>query len=187
MKTLHLLAASLGLAALLATGLATVSARAAGGAATPIGQYGDWSAAYFMEGGQKICYMASAPKSTRSSLPLKNRDPSFLFITHWPQDREKTAVTVSAGFPYRKGSKVSVTVDGADYTMETGANVRKSADADMAWMADGNGDTRLTDALRRGSTVSVRGTSGRGNVITDTYSLNGSADAYDAISKACDF
>ncbi|MBI1215860.1 MAG: hypothetical protein GC185_08590 [Alphaproteobacteria bacterium] len=183
MKAFHLLATSTGLAVL----LASAAAQAAGGDATPIGQYGDWSAAYFMDGGRKVCYMASAPKSTRSSMHLKNRDASFLFITHWPQDREKTAVTVSAGFPYRKGSKVSITVDGTDFTMETGANVRKNADADMAWMTDGAGDERLTDALRRGSAVTVRGTSGRGNVITDTYSLHGSADAYDAISKACDF
>jgi len=183
MKKLHLLAAVAGLAlALGATG-----ARAAGCDAVPIGQYGAWSAAYFMEGGHKVCYMASSPKSTRSSQAMKNRSPSFLFITHWPQDREKTAVTVSAGFPYRRGSKVSVTVDGNDFTMETGANARKSADADMAWMATGRDDARLTAALRRGSTATVRGTSGRGTVITDTYSLHGSADAYAAISKACDF
>lgn len=183
MKTKHLLAACASLALV----MATAPALAASGAATPIGQYGDWSAAYFMEGGHKVCYMAAAPKSTRSSLPLKNRDATFLFVTHWPQDGEKTAVTVSGGFPYRKHSKVSVTVDGTEFTMETGAGSGHKSDDDMAWLQNSADDMRLTDALRRGSAVQVRGTSGRGNVITDTYSLNGSADAYDAISKACNF
>ena len=43
----------------------------------------------------------------------------------------------------------------------------------------------MIDAMRKGSSLTVRGTSARGTEITDTYSLLGFSKAYQAIGAAC--
>ncbi|MDX1424550.1 MAG: invasion associated locus B family protein, partial [Kiloniellales bacterium] len=46
-------------------------------------------------------------------------------------------------------------------------------------------DQAIVKAMRAGSSMVVKGTSSRGTVTTDTYSLLGFSKAYAAISKAC--
>lgn len=153
--------------------------------AKPLGKFGDWEAAYFTDQGNKVCYMALAPASTSSTKPVKGRDPNvLLFITHWPADNEKDAVTISTGYSYKPGSKAVVSVSGRSYEMSTGGP-DTGADPDMAWMDDNAQEESLVADLRRAEKLTVKGTSKRGTVITDTYILSGSSEAYAAISKAC--
>jgi hypothetical protein len=155
--------------------------------AKPLGKFGNWEAAYFTDQGNKVCYMAIGPTSTVSSKPVKGRDPNvLLFITHWPADNEKDAVTISTGYSYKPGSKAVVSIRGRDYAMSTGGP-GTGADSNMAWIDDNAVEGALVAALRTADTMTVKGTSKRGTVITDTYELTGSAEAYDAISKACGF
>jgi hypothetical protein len=39
--------------------------------------------------------------------------------------------------------------------------------------------------MRNGSAMVIKGTSNRGTTTTDTYSLSGTSQAYEAINKAC--
>lgn len=160
---------------------------AAGPEAKPLGKFGKWEAAWFMDNGNKVCYMAAEPQSTKSSMPLKGRDKTYLFVTHWPADNEKNAVTISAGFAIRQDSRASITVDGKVFTLATGGKDKTAADAEMAWMDDQAKEDELAALIARGASLSVKTTSKRGNVITDTYSLDGSGDAYSAISKECGY
>lgn len=154
--------------------------------AQPIGHFGVWEAASFMDNGNKVCYMATPPSSTASTKPVKNRDKNVLFfITQWPADHEKNAITISTGYEYKEGTKAVVTVNSKDYPLSTGGGTT-GAGADMAWMEDDAQEDALVAAIKIGSTLTVKGTSKRGTVITDTYSLKGSTEAYAAISKACD-
>ena len=57
----------------------------------------------------------------------------------------------------------------------------------MAWVDDQKKEDELASAIQKGEKLTFKATSKRGNVITDTYSLSGSADAYKAISKACGY
>lgn len=153
--------------------------------AQPLGQFGSWEAAYFMNNGNKVCYMATPPSSTSSTKPVKGRDKNVLFfITHWPAEHEKNAVTISTGYEYKTGSKAVVTINGKDYSLSTGGG-DTGAGADMAWMEDDAQQDALVADIKSGATLTVKGTSKRGTAITDTYSLKGSADAYAAIGKAC--
>jgi hypothetical protein len=152
-----------------------------------IGKFGDWDAAFFDDKGHKVCYMATSPVSTDSSAPLHGRDKNvMLFITHWPADSEKNAVTISAGYAFKLGSKAIVTIGSETYTMETGGK-GTGADSDMSWIKEDAQDDALTTAIQKGDKLTVKGTSTRGTVITDTYSLKGSGDAYKAITKACGY
>lgn len=157
--------------------------------AKPLGKFGDWEAAWFMDNGNKVCYMAAKPQSTKSSQPMRGRDETYLFITHWPADNERNAVTVSAGFPIKKGTRATITVDGKVFSMATRGSDTATADADeeMAWMDDQDKEDELVAAIAKGSSLSVKTTSGRGTVITDSYSLNGSGNAYKAISEECGY
>lgn len=157
--------------------------------ATAIGKFGEWEAAWFMDGSDKVCYMAARPQSTKADKPVKGRDDTFLFVTHWPGDDDKNAVTVTAGFTIKPGTKAVMSIDGRDFTMVTGGRDKQNtpADAQMAWMDDQAQEDELAVAISKGSTLTVKTYSLRGNGITDTYSLTGSGDAYKAITKECGY
>jgi hypothetical protein len=55
----------------------------------------------------------------------------------------------------------------------------------MAWAPDTAQDNAITEAIKTGSSMVVKGTSSRGTVTTDTFSLSGSSKAYEAISTEC--
>jgi hypothetical protein len=167
--------------------VAAFAATVAHPGAQPLGKFGNWEAAYFTDKGNKVCYMAAAPAATASTKPVKGRDKNVLFfITHWPADNEKNAVTISTGYSYKTGSKTIVSIGGSEYFMSTGGP-GTGADSDMAWMDDNTQETALVEQIRKGDKMTVKGTSKRGTVITDTYSLTGAGDAYSAISKACGY
>lgn len=168
---------------------ASQAASAAGSAhpgAQQLGKFGAWEAATFSDGkGGKVCYMATAPTSTASARPVKGRDKNVLmFITDWPGQKEKNAVTITAGYSYKSGSKTVVTIGGKTYDMTVGGP-GTGGDPDMAWMDDNAREDALVADIKAGTSLTVAGTSRRGTVITDTYDLKGSAEAYAAIDKAC--
>ena len=82
-----------------------------------------------------------------------------------------------AGYSYKKGADVTLSVDGKKFTLFT--------QNDMAWAADAAADTALTNAIQKGSTMVVKGVSAKGTNTKDTFSLKGSTKAYEAITKAC--
>lgn len=139
-------------------------------------KYQEWSAYSFNDQGKKSCFMSSQPQ--RQEGKFTKRGKVFMFITHWPGEKTMNVVSLAAGYPYKEGSKVTVTIDGKDFSM----SILKD---EMAWTADQASDDALTAAIRKGSKMTVKGTSKRGTLTTDTYSLDGSADAYDAISREC--
>ena len=56
---------------------------------------------------------------------------------------------------------------------------------DSAWAVNSEEDRKLVKAMKAGIKMSVVGYSSRDTKTTDTYSLSGFTDAYNAISKAC--
>lgn len=164
----------------LLTFVATASLTAFGASAqaqTPslIGNYGDWSAYSFMEDGQKVCYMVSQPKKAEGN--YSQRGDIFALVTHRPAENTKNVFSYITGYTYKDGSDVTVTLDGDNYTLFT--------QKDMAWTPNQDSDNRLAESIRKGSNMVVKGTSSRGTLTTDTFSLKGSGNAHDAINKEC--
>ncbi len=162
-------------AAMLAYGLLTAGSATA---ADPVelGSYGVWKALSFSEAGGKVCFMTAKPEKQEGKF-TKRGDVAF-FITHWAKEGTRDVVSVSIGYPFRGGSNLNVTIDGKAYTMAT--------DGEMAWATDVATDKAMSEAVRKGSKMVVKGVSKRGTETTDTYSLKGSGDAYKAISNACE-
>jgi invasion protein IalB len=164
-------------AALAGLALAFIGASGAGAQGAPklVGQFGDWGVYVDTSGSGKICYALSQPKS-RAPAGL-NRDPAYFFISTRTAENVKGEVSVVMGFPLKEGTDATLTVGPASfdlYTRGTGAWVRNVAE-----------ETRLVDAMRKGRDLTVKGTSGRGNVTTDTYSLSGISAAIDRAAQEC--
>ena len=98
-------------------------------------------------------------------------------MTHNPGEGTYNVVSVTAGYDYQSGSETEVDIDGRDFALFTRGGI--------SWAYDARGDTNLVEAMRRGNRMVVRGTSSRGTLTTDTYSLSGFTAAYNAIEKAC--
>ncbi len=162
-----LLAATLALAAGLAQAAETPKAEL-------IGTFKDWTAASFEEEAGKGCFVVSVPKKSEGK--YRRRDPTYVHVTHRPAMKTRDVVSVTAGYTYKPDSTVKVTIGDESFTLFT----KEGA----AWANDAL-DARLVEAMKKAGTMVVEGTSSRGTLTTDTYSLAGFGDAYDAISKAC--
>ncbi len=161
------------LAAALVLPLAVQNSRAQG--IQRIGDYGDWSSVQFSEGGNLACYMSSEPKKAAGD--YKQRGDVYAIVTHRPAEKRLGEVSIIAGYDYKKDTKVEVKVGKRVFQLFT--------QDDGAWTPDLETDKALVQAMRRGQTMVVKGTSARGTLTTDTYSLTGFTKAYRAIGNAC--
>ncbi len=140
-----------------------------------IGTYGDWSAYSFTENGNKVCYMTSQPKTAVGN--YTKRGDIFALVTHRPAEGTKNVFSYMTGYSYKPDSSVSVKIDSKNYNLFT--------QGDTAWTADAAADNSITNSIKVGSKMVVVGTSSRGTVTTDNFSLSGSTKAHQIISKEC--
>ncbi|HAI28399.1 MAG TPA: hypothetical protein DCM48_02355, partial [Thalassospira sp.] len=80
-------------------------------------------------------------------------------------------------YTYKSGSEVDLRIDSKSFKLFT--------HDDSAWAVNSEEDRKLVSAMKAGSTMVVVGYSSRDTKTTDTYSLSGFTNAYNAISKAC--
>ena len=137
--------------------------------------YDDWSAYMFEENGKKVCYMASRPKKEEGD--YSTRGKIYALVTHRPSEGTRDVFSYITGYPYKVGSEVSVTIGSQRYSLFT--------QDDTAWAPDASTDGQLSSSIRKGSNMIVKGTSKRGTLTTDTFSLHGSGKAYQRISEEC--
>ena len=81
------------------------------------------------------------------------------------------------GYSFRPNSEANVEVGSAKFPMYT--------QNDGAWIKNAAEETRLIEAMRKGSDLVVRGTSARGTDTIDRYSLKGLAQALDRAAQEC--
>ncbi|MBP3346841.1 MAG: hypothetical protein J6L86_07450 [Alphaproteobacteria bacterium] len=154
------------------------AASSAASAAVPqsIGEYGDWTAFYYKDGRNTVCYMASAPVKDEGK--YTKRGDIYMVVTHRPQEKSFDVVNINAGYTYKDKSRVKIQI--GNKTID-----KLFTDGTMAWTINGQVDAELIKEMKRGSRMIVTGTSSRGTQTKDTYSLKGFNKAYMAISKKC--
>ena len=144
-------------------------------APTPLQTFESWATYTYNNAGAKVCYAATQPTTT---LPQGvNRDPVFMFITNRPKEGVKHEVSVIAGYPYKEGSKTTVKIGDATFSMYTKDQ--------GAWVDNAAEESRFINAMKGGSEMVITGTSRRGTVTTDTYSLKGVSAALKRIDGEC--
>lgn len=143
--------------------------------AAEVGQFRDWTAHAVDSAQGKVCYIVSIP--TRKQPSNVNRDDVFFYVTTWSGQTDIAEPMVVTGYPYQPDSTTTVSVGSNTTSMFT--------KGDSAWVADRPSERKLIAAMRAGSAMIVKGTSRRGTVTTDTYSLSGVTAGLAAIAKAC--
>lgn len=140
-----------------------------------------WSVFEAESSGSKVCWIVSTPEkwtATRGGQEVKvNRGDIFLMIAVRPKDNVKNEVSYLAGYPFKGGSNVEVSVGSNNFTMFT--------DGENAWAPSGSDDDRLTAAFRAGAKALVKGTSSRGTITRDTFSLSGFTAAIKSATNRC--
>ena len=142
-----------------------------------LGQYGDWGAYSASPGGHKICYALAKPKTSTTEPAGRTRDQSYIFVSSRPAEKVKNEVSVIIGYPFKTSSDATAEIGSAKFAMYT--------QNDGAWIKNVTEEARMVDAMRKGSDLTVKGTSGRGTQSTDQYSLKGLAQALDKVEQEC--
>jgi len=140
-----------------------------------IGDHRDWSAFRYKEDGETVCYMASSPKKAEGD--YTQRGDIFAIVTHRPASNRVGEISISAGYTYKDKSSVRLKIGSKSWDLFT--------DGSSAWAPTASEDKAIVKAMRAGSSMVVKGTSSRGTLTTDTYSLLGFSKALGAINKAC--
>jgi hypothetical protein len=135
----------------------------------------DWSVYEVTDSRGRICYVASEPKEQSGN--YSRRDPPALLVARLPGNPPPEQVSVQPGYSYLKGSVVEAKIGGRTFRLFT--------DGEHAWTRTNDEDRTLIEAMKAGSSMSVRGTSVRETYSLDTYSLSGFTAAVDAMRAAC--
>jgi len=140
----------------------------------PLEKNGAWESFTYAEQGGKVCYMRSRP--VHSAGAPKKRQPAFFTITHRTSDKSVGVVSVTEGFTPKKSAPIQVTTgnDKFDFYVV----------GDTGWSRD---DNAVRSALMKAKTLTVNGMLAAGDKVADSYSLDGFAKSYVAISLACRF
>ncbi|TAK46852.1 MAG: Invasion associated locus B family protein [Xanthobacteraceae bacterium] len=151
---------------------------AAGGAQpTLIAQYGSWGAYTASPNGRKVCFALAKPTSARTNPANRPRDPSYAFISTRPAEKVRDEVSVMIGYPFKPGFEASLEVAGTRFALYT--------QGDGAWIKNAAEETRMVEAMRKGTDAVIKGQSSRGTETTDTFSMKGLAQALDRLAQDC--
>lgn len=140
-----------------------------------LGSYKAWDAYTHVDGGNKICYIVSAP--SQSAPKNVRRGDIYFMVTHRPAESVTDEIYVNIGYPIKSGAPVDVMVGSQRFTMVT--------EGGDAWTPDAQTDGKLVKSMIRGRNLVVKGVSQRGTKTTDTFSLLGFTAAHKAITSAC--
>lgn len=148
---------------------------------TRVGKQTDWAIFEAGEGGQKVCWIATAPTKSVAKRGGKtvqvNRGDIFLMVAVRPADGAQNEVSFLSGYPFKNDSKVKASVGSQNFEMFTvGEN---------AWMSSNAKDEEIVAAFRRGSDARIEGVSARGTTTLDTFSLRGFTAAFEQAKKLC--
>ena len=134
-----------------------------------------WDAYSDTEKGHKICYLVGEPSKSEPANAKRNK--IYASISHRPAEKVSNEVSFNAGYLFKDGSDAELVVDGHKFSLFT--------NKDSAWSRDAATDKAVVEALAKGKTAVLKGTSARGTETTDTYSLAGLTQALTQIDKAC--
>jgi hypothetical protein len=142
-----------------------------------LGQYGDWGAYTANPSGKKVCFALAKPANSSTSPPNRPRDPAWMFVSSRPAEKVKDEVSVIFGYGLKPNSDANIEIAGGSYAMYT--------QADGAWVKNAAEEPKLIETMRKGQELTVKGTSVKGTLSTDVYSLKGLSLALDKVGQEC--
>ena len=139
-----------------------------------LGEFENWAAYTYQASDTKVCYISARPKSSE---PKVKRDPAFFLVSNMPGRKVKGEVSTIIGYPFKKESKVLLTIDDNKFELYT--------NGDGAWADTSDTEKKIVAAMKSGKALKVTGTSWKNNKTVDTYGLEGVSSALAKIDEAC--
>lgn len=146
---------------------AAAAAPAAAQSVQALGDFRDWSAYSASDGGGRVCFALSKPKDVTPA--VDGYSQAYLYLTNRPGEGVSNEINLVAGFNFAPDQPATLTVGGASFDLFT--------QKDAAWLLDPSQNDNLAGAIRAGSTLTIEGTTERGILVTQTYSLSGATAA----------
>ena len=161
--------------ACLAAGLICAASPAFPQTAKLLKTFDDWQVFVHEANNEKVCFAASAPKEM--SPKGVNRGSVFLYLTTWQKDGVRNELSVKVGYTLKSDSTPTISVGSDDFQLYP--------KDDKAFMRDPADERKLVDAMRKGSSLTIKGVSTRGTATEDKYSLIGLSAALEQVGQAC--
>ena len=140
-----------------------------------IGNFKDWTAYSASEGAGAMCFAMSKPSDVTPS--PDGYTQAFLYLTHRPSENVANEINLVAGFEFAPDQPATLQVGGKSFDLFT--------QKDAAWLLDATQNDSLAGAMRAGQTVVIQGTTDKGILVNETFSLSGATAASKAIDSGC--
>jgi len=142
----------------------------------------DWSV--YVAESPKECFIVSKPTNWSAqrdgqAVTVRRGDIRF-YISIIPGEEISNEPSFLAGYPLKQDVPVEMKIDDTSISLYPNAEIN----AEYAWPRPDD-DAGLIAAMRGGSNAIVVGTSARGTVTTDTFSLIGFTAAYEKAQEMC--
>src|SRR5262245_38918618 len=147
------------------------------GEPTLLAMFGEWGAYTATPNGKKVCFALAKPATSSTVPPNRPRDTAWMFISSRPGEKVKDEVSVIFGYGLKPNSDANIEIAGGSYAMNT--------QGDGAWVKNPAEEPKLVETMRKGRDLTVKGTSAKGTVSTDVYSLKGLGQALDKVGQEC--
>jgi hypothetical protein len=142
---------------------------------TLIGTFKDWTAYSASEGAGAMCFAMSKPSDVSPS--PDGYTQAYLYLTHRPAENVANEINLVAGFEFAPDQPATLQVDGKNFGLFT--------QKDAAWLLDATQNDNLAGAMRAGQSVVIQGTTDKGILVSETFSLSGATAASKAIDSGC--
>ena len=140
-----------------------------------LAKFNDWSAFAEGEGKNLACMAVSKPKKAEGN--YSRRGDVFAIVTHLPGQNKWNEFSIVAGYNFQPNSNPDVTIGDMKFQLFTSGS--------RAWSFSPSEDEKIVKFLKNSMKMKVVGTSSRGTITSDTYSLVGFSKAYQKINEAC--
>lgn len=140
-----------------------------------IKQYQAWGAYKYAGSAQgQLCYALSTPIK---QLPVSvNHGENYFLVTKIPNEKNvRFEAQLVAGYSYKPNAEIVVTVGKDSFTFFSQGN--------LAWLEDSKVSDKLVEAMKKGSSLTVKATSTRGTSTEYTYSLSGISAALKTVTE----
>ena len=144
-----------------------------------LGTFKDWHVYSAGKGKERTCYALSAPKETNPA--NVSRGDIFFLISSWPANKVAEQPSVVPGYQYADKAKAQVQVGSDKFAFAT----KNEGGDGAAWTENPADEKKVVAAMKRGSSLIVTGTSSRGTLTKDEYSLAGFSAALEKLGTAC--
>lgn len=151
--------------------LSLAAAPALAQSVTALGDFRDWSAYSANDGTGQVCFALSKP--TKIAPAVDGYTQGYLYLTNRPAEGVSSEINIVAGFDFAPDQAATLSIGSTKFDLFT--------QKDAAWLRDASQNENLAGAMRAGATVIIEGTTDRGILVTQTFSLSGATAASRAI------